>query len=48
VAHAHYSCWNCDADNRLYGDYCDCCDAVEVAEAWSCWDCGAENFTPEH
>jgi DNA-directed RNA polymerase subunit RPC12/RpoP len=47
VAHLHYTCWNCGADNLLDGDACDCCDEVEVPAVWDCWDCGAENTTPE-
>ncbi|MER5642349.1 hypothetical protein ACFYUY_34935 [Kitasatospora sp. NPDC004745] len=44
MAHVHYACWNCDADNRVHGEGCDCCNVVEVPESWFCWNCDAENF----
>ncbi|MET9183140.1 hypothetical protein ABZX88_33765 [Kitasatospora aureofaciens] len=45
MAHVHYACWNCGADNRVHGEGCDCCDVVEIPESWFCWDCDAENFS---
>ena len=47
MAHLHFVCWNCGADCLVHGEYCDCCDSVEVPTVWDCWDCGAENYTPE-
>ncbi|WP_202638979.1 hypothetical protein [Bailinhaonella thermotolerans] len=46
MAHLHFWCWNCDTENLLHGEGCDCCDLVTVPTFWDCWACGAENETP--
>jgi hypothetical protein len=45
--HFHYDCWNCGADNLIYGEPCDCCDLYDLPTEWHCWDCGALNETPD-